>query len=64
MELEEFRQRLQAARTTEARRKRASVGRLRREIREAFARQAADEPRPERPVHVQPDPPGPADRER
>jgi hypothetical protein len=64
MELEEFRERLQAARMIEARRKRASDGRLRREIREAFAGQGAREPPGERPIRVQPDRIRPVDRER
>jgi hypothetical protein len=40
---DELRQRLEAAMTVQARRKRASAGRLRREIREAFERQEARE---------------------
>jgi hypothetical protein len=56
MESQELRQRLAAAKTAQAKRKRVSDGRLRREIREAFARQSARDQHVERHIRVQPDP--------
>ena len=59
MESQELRQRLAAARTAQAKRKRISDGRVRREIREAFARQSERDQHVERHIRVQPHPEGP-----
>ena len=59
MESQELRQRLAAARTAQEKRKHVSDGRLRREIREAFARQGERDQHRERHIRVQPDAEGP-----
>jgi hypothetical protein len=61
MESRELRQRLDAARAAQERTKRASDGRLRREIREAFARHSERDEHRERHLRVQPDPRRPDD---
>jgi hypothetical protein len=64
MEIHEQRRRLAAARLVQERSKRAADGRLRREIREAFARQAEGHERTPRHLHVEPDPGRPPDARR
>jgi hypothetical protein len=56
MEAEELRQRLEAAMAAQQRTKRASDGRLRRQIREAFARQSGGDEHSERHLRAQPAP--------
>jgi hypothetical protein len=64
MEPQEQHRRRAVARAAQERSKRASDGRLRREIREAFARHSEPDQRSERHLRVQPEPRGPdEDRE-
>ena len=68
MDFESFRQRVQDERTVRAQRDAAERNipgeRLRREIREAFARESARELREDRQIGVEPDPLDPPDPER
>jgi hypothetical protein len=56
MEAQELRKRLEAARAAQERTKRASDGRLRRQIREAFARQSGGDEHRGRHLRVEPYP--------